>query len=137
MTREESIKLLALIKVAYPTAYRDMDNDTAHATVAMWQTTFPTVPYIIMEMAFDRFRRESKFPPTIADMYEQLRSLYYRACGDAITTTDEMTRRRCFFIMDNTNQFREGVGNTTDYGKIDDRLLCGSRYQALGGASDG
>ena len=33
MTREESIKLLALIKVAYPTAYKDMDNASKQATV--------------------------------------------------------------------------------------------------------
>ena len=137
MTREEAIKLLALIKVAYPTAYRDMDNDTALATVAMWHTTFPTVPYIVMEMAFDRFRRESKFPPTIADMYEQLRSLYNRACGDAIVTQDEMTRRRCRYIMSHTEQFREGFSSSMDYAKIDDRLICGDGYKALGGTTDG
>ena len=81
MNREESIKLLALIKVAYPTAYKDMDNASKQATVNMWQTTFPTVPYQIMEMAFNRFRLVSKFPPTVADMVEQLKGVYNWALG--------------------------------------------------------
>lgn len=84
MNREESIKLLALIKVAYPTAYKDMDKETKLATVNMWQTTFPSVPYAIMEMAFNRFRMTSKFPPTVAEMAEELVNVYYQALESTI-----------------------------------------------------
>jgi hypothetical protein len=84
MNREESIKLLALIKVAYPTAYKDMDKETKLATVNMWQTTFPSVPYQIMEMAFNRFRMTSKFPPTVAEMAEELVSVHYQALEGAM-----------------------------------------------------
>lgn len=84
MNREESIKLLALIKVAYPNAYKDMDKETKLATVNMWQTTFNSVPYQIMEMAFNRFRMVSKFPPTVADMAEELVSIYYKALEGAM-----------------------------------------------------
>ena len=84
MTREESIKLLALIKVAYPTAYKDMDNASKQATVNMWQTTFPDVPYQIMEMAFNRFRMASKFPPTVAEMCEELTHLHWKAIEDSM-----------------------------------------------------
>lgn len=85
MNREESIKLLALIKVAYPTAYKDMDKETKLATVNMWQTTFPSVPYAIMERAFNRFRKTSKFPPTVADMAEELVNVHYQALEEALT----------------------------------------------------
>ena len=84
MNREESIKLLALIKVAYPTAYKDMDKETKLATVNMWHTTFPSVPYTIMEMAFNRFRLTSKFPPTVAEMAEELASVHYQALEGAM-----------------------------------------------------
>lgn len=84
MNREESIKLLALIKVAYPTAYKDMDKETKLATVNMWQTTFPSVPYQIMEMAFNRFRMTSKFPPTVAEMAEELVNVHYQALEGAM-----------------------------------------------------
>ena len=33
MNKQEAIKLLALIKVAYPTAYKDMDQASKQATV--------------------------------------------------------------------------------------------------------
>ena len=84
MNREESIKLLALIKVAYPTAYKDMDNASKQATVNMWQTTFPNVPYPIMEMAFNHFRLASKFPPTVAEMCEELKHLHWQAIEGAM-----------------------------------------------------
>lgn len=84
MNREESIKLLALIKVAYPTAYKDMDKETKLATVNMWQTTFQYVPYAIMEMAFNRFRMASKFPPTVAEMAEELVNVHYQALEGAM-----------------------------------------------------
>lgn len=84
MNREESIKLLALIKVAYPAAYKDMDKETKLATVNMWQTTFPSVPYSIMEMAFNRFRMASKFPPTVAEMAEELVNVHYQALEGAL-----------------------------------------------------
>lgn len=84
VNREESIKLLALIKVAYPSAYKDMDKETKLATVNMWQTTFPSVPYAIMEMAFNRFRMTSKFPPTVAEMAEELANVHYQAMEEAM-----------------------------------------------------
>ena len=84
MNREESIKLLALIKVAYPTAYKDMDDVSKKATVVMWHTTFANVPYQIMEMAFNRFRMSSKFPPTVAEMCEELKHLHWQAVEEAM-----------------------------------------------------
>ena len=84
MNKQEATKLLALIKVAYPTAYRDIDKATATATVNMWQMSFPDVPYPIMEQAFNHFRMVSKFPPTVAEMVEELKSIYNQAVEGAL-----------------------------------------------------
>ena len=59
MNREEAIKFLALVKVAYPNSYRDMDNASKQATVNMWQVSFPNTPFVVITMAFDNFRRKS------------------------------------------------------------------------------
>ena len=109
MNREESIKLLALIKVAYPTAYKDMDNVSKQATVNMWQTTFQTVPYHIMEMAFNRFRMASKFPPTVAEMCKELQHLHWKAIensllASAIGRKDDLHTYE--WIMEQTSQYR-------------------------------
>lgn len=79
MNKAEATKLLALIKIAYPTAYRDMDDISKKATVNMWQVSFPDVPYALMESAFNHFRMVSKFPPTVAEMVEELRKMHYQA----------------------------------------------------------
>lgn len=83
MTKQEAVKLLALIKVAYPTAYRDMDEASKRATVNMWAGSFPEVPYPIMEQAFNHYRMTSKFPPTVAEMVEELKGIYYEALEGA------------------------------------------------------
>ena len=79
MNREESIKFLALVKVAYPNSYKDMDKASKQATVNMWQISFPHTPFDVMSMAIDNFRRKSTFPPTVAEIIEELRKLNYKA----------------------------------------------------------
>ena len=107
MTLEESIKVLALIKLAYPTSYKDIDKDTQLATVKMWQRNFNSVPFSIMEMALDHFVKMSKFPPTIADMCEELRSIHYEALQNILTLTDGEERNLNKYIMKQTECFIE------------------------------
>ena len=107
MTLEESIKLLALIKLAYPNSYKDIDKDTQLATVKMWQRNFSGVPFSIMEMALDHFVKMSKFPPTIADMCEELRSIHYEALQNVLTLTDGEERNLNKYIMKQTECFIE------------------------------
>lgn len=108
MNKNEAAKLLALIKVAYPSTYKDMDDKTKIATVNMWQSTFANVPYAIVEMAFDHFRRVSKFAPTIADMYDELKSLHYRALEEVATTEDKELRAIANKILEHTSQYKYG-----------------------------
>lgn len=139
MTREESIKLLALIKVAYPTAYKDMDRETKLATVNMWQMSFPTVPYVIMEMAFNRFRLNSKYPPTVAEMIEELRNCYYNAVLNANVAQgmgDSDTYRRCLFVMDHTSRFRVS-DVSVNYGGISDAMLAAHEDMMMLGEGSG
>lgn len=136
MTVAEAAKLLALIKVAYPTAYRDMDSDMAQATVNMWQISFPHTPYIVMQLAFERFRRESKFPPTVAEMIDELKTLYWRAAAEANiagSVGDRDKFRRCEFIMSHTWRF-SGDMNDIGFNSISEDMLAEhEKYRMLGG----
>ena len=111
MTIEESKKFMALIKVAYPTSYKDVDRDFAIATIKMWQTTFPTVPFPIMEMAFDHFRKKSNFPPTVADICAELKSLYHTAIEDVLTSDNKQIQSVGQYIMEHTKAFTEDFGH--------------------------
>ena len=110
MNKQEAVKLLALIKVAYPTAYRDMDDASKKATVNMWAGSFPDVPYPIMEQAFSHFRMVSKFPPTVAEMVEELKHIHYQALEGAMLhknlgNEDEVRRYRA--IMSCTSRYKD------------------------------
>lgn len=122
MNKTEAIKFLALIKVAYPTAYKDMDKESKLATVNMWHSTFYNVPFTIMELAIDHFRRVSKYPPTVADMYDELKGLYYRTLGDeniAYQEKDKALMEKTDWIIRHTSQFRGGyVDNSVNYNLI-------------------
>ena len=127
MTREEAIKFLALVKVAYPTAYKDMDKESKLATVNMWHSTFHSVPFKIMELVFNRFIKLSKFPPTIADGYEMLRSLYFEALGDENTAHflgDTERENRARWILTYTSPFRgSNYSESINYNLINEEDL--------------
>lgn len=114
MNKQEAIKLLAMIKVAYPTAYRDMDEQSKQATVNMWQMSFPDVPYPIMEQAFNHFRMVSKFPPTVAEMVEELKNIYFQATECALI-------QKSLGNEDGVIRYRAIMGYTERY-KDDTRL---------------
>ena len=84
MDRVEAAMLLELIKLSYPTAYRGMEDSWKVATINMWAGSFPDLPYPIMEQAFNRYRMSHKFPPTVAEMVEELRRIHYEATECAL-----------------------------------------------------
>ena len=139
MNREESIKLLALIKVAYPTAYKDMDKETKLATVNMWQTTFPSVPYSIMEMAFNRFRMASKFPPTVAEMAEELVNVHYQALEGAMQAHNLGDKRELGLyrgIMRITEPYKSGSYKDTTMVDLNSMIASGSLAGVLSDGQD-
>ena len=139
MNREESIKLLALIKVAYPSAYKDMDKETKLATVNMWQTTFPSVPYPIMEMAFNRFRMVSKFPPTVAEMAEELVNVHYQALEEAMyahSLGDKEGLGLYRGIMHITEPYKSGAYKDTSMASLREMVAGGSLAGVLSDGKD-
>ena len=122
MTLEESIKLLALIKLAYPNSYKDIDKNTQLATVNMWQRNFDSVPFNIMEMALDHFVKNSKFPPTIADVCEELRSIHFEALQNVLTLDDSEERKINKYIMKQTECFIERNDHRITHNKTQNLL---------------
>lgn len=110
MNKTEALKFLALVKIAYPTSYRDTDDETVIATANMWQTSFADVPYPIFEQAFNHFRMVSKFPPTVAEMVQELRHIYNQALEGALNCKAlgyEEAAKRYWAVMDITARYKE------------------------------
>lgn len=122
MTLEESAKLLAIIKLAYPNSYKGIDNETTLATVNMWHRTFNTTPYRIIEIALDHFVKSSKFPPTIADIIEELRNMYYEATQNVLTTPDKKEREINMYIRAQTAKYNGRNDSIIHYGNLGNLL---------------
>lgn len=132
MNKQEATQLLALIKVAYPTAYRDLDAATKKATVNMWAMSFPDVPYPIMEQALAHFRMTSKFPPTVAEMVEELKEMHNQATEMALihkTMGNDDLVKKFKAIMDYTYRYKDSSNFGLQLGSLT-KLLSGGEYNA-------
>ena len=137
MNKQEAVKLLALIKVAYPTAYRDMDEASKKATVNMWHMSFADVPYPIMEQAFGHFRMVSKFPPTVAEMVDELKAIHSHATECALihkNLGNEEMVSQFRSIMSYTYRFKDSSSIGLQLGNLVKQLSGGdySDAQRLG-----
>lgn len=79
MTREETIKVLAILKAAYPASYRNMSRDEANGTVMIWATQFAADPVNVVMMAVQKLISTNTFPPTISEVKSKLRGVYWEA----------------------------------------------------------
>ena len=77
MTREEAIKILAILKAAYPNSYRNMSKDEANGTVMVWQTQFANIPAELVMIAVNKLISTSTFPPAISEVKEKIRGMYW------------------------------------------------------------
>ena len=119
MTREETIELLAVIKVAYPQQLGKISDIEANAMVGLWADTFRAVPKQVMEIAAKDYIRKNEFFPSIKNMCDVLDELNKKADsrlqigieeidenGDVkFKSYDEVTTRKLEFIRQATADF--------------------------------
>lgn len=79
MTREETIKVLAILKAAYPASYKGMSRDEANGVVMVWATQFANIPANAIMIAVQKLIASSTFPPTINEVKSKLRGVYWEA----------------------------------------------------------
>ena len=138
MNKKEAAKLLTLIKLSYPTSYKDLDDEWNMATINMWAGSFRDVPYSIMEQGFDRYRMNHKFPPTVAEMAEELR--YIHNSAETCMQVQKLMGNRqamehCMAVMAITERFKcNDVGGSGLWG-LQGKLIGGVYDDAYSGAS--
>lgn len=77
MTREDTIKILSVLRGAYPAFYRDITKQEAESTIALWESMFDEEPYEIVAAAVKAFiSGDGKgFPPAIGQIKERIRQI--------------------------------------------------------------
>lgn len=79
MTQNETIKILAILKAAYPNSYKGMTKEEANGTVAVWTMQFADMPADIVLMAVNKLISTNKFPPTISEVKKKISTLHWEA----------------------------------------------------------
>lgn len=92
MTREDTIKILAVLRGAYPAFYRDITKQEAESTIALWMSMFDEEPYELVAAAVKAFIvGDSKgFPPSIGQVKERIRQ---------ITQPEELTEQEAWALV--------------------------------------
>ena len=75
MDREQAIKVLKILKTAYPKFYADMDKQAAEDTINLWIDMFKHENINLVIVAVKNLINTFKFPPTIADVKEEMYKL--------------------------------------------------------------
>ena len=79
MTREDTIKVLAILKAAYPASYRNMTRDEANGVVMIWATQFANISVEAVMIAVQQHISSNTFPPSVSEIKSKLRSMYWQA----------------------------------------------------------
>ena len=82
MTQKEATQILAILKAAYPNSYRGMTKEEAIGTVNVWATQFIDMPVSVVMIAVNKLISTNTFPPSIGEVKEKIRSLYFEALGE-------------------------------------------------------
>lgn len=75
MTQQEMAKLIALVKVAYPQFYKDINTEEAKQMVALWWVMLADYSYAEVSRAVKTLIATSKYPPSIAEIIEKIQLL--------------------------------------------------------------
>ena len=117
MTREDTIKILSVLRGAYPAFYRDITKQEAESTIALWESMFDEEPYELVAAAVKAFiSGDGKgFPPAIGQIKERIR---------LITTPEEMTEQEAWSYVS------KALRNST-YGSVEEFAKLPPEVQAV------
>lgn len=75
MKKEDVTKILAILKMAYPNFYKDMEKEEVETTILLYQEMFEECDIRLVVMAVKELINSFKYPPTIADIKNKMYEL--------------------------------------------------------------
>jgi len=99
MTKQEALTVLAILKTAYPSFYKDYSKEELNAAVELWASMFVNESGKVVLEAVKSLICTLKYPPTIADVKEKI---------ELLTQPDQMTEMEAWYLVKkamNTSDF--------------------------------
>ena len=81
MTRKELNQIMALVKVNWPSAFKGASDGEKKLLFSSWYITLRDLSASTVTLAILQLVSSSKWPPTVAEIREKVKSLYYQAEG--------------------------------------------------------
>lgn len=75
MTKTDTVKILAVLKVAYPGYFEKQDFEEKKQMVELWTLMLADYPYEAVDAAVRAHISSNKFPPAVAEVIEQLQKI--------------------------------------------------------------
>lgn len=116
MDRDETVKLLGLVRAVYPSFHAGAAKSDVEAVVAAWQMMFGEEPFPLVQAALKAFIASDVkgFPPAIGQIKEQLIRLGEGEAG-------EMTETQAWALVQRA--LRNGIyGYRTEYAKLPETI---------------
>lgn len=124
MTKKEALQILAVLKAAYPASYNGMTQEEASGTVAVWAMQFANMPVEIVMMAIHKLIATNKFPPTVSEVKDKIKSIHWEAydfaCSAHGQTLPESVRMNYKRIYEATMDYKYGQTYEPKIGQIMD-----------------
>lgn len=79
MTKDETLKVLAILKAAYPANYSGMSRREAEGVVTVWALQFADVSAEIVLMAVQKLISTSKYPPVVSEVKSKISAIHWEA----------------------------------------------------------
>lgn len=138
MTREETIKILAILKAAYPNSYKNMTKEEANGTVTVWTMQFAKIPAEVVMFAINKLISTSPFPPAICEVKNKISGLYWESWDalrmnqecKTLTPEQEAVYQRIFEAAESLRNWGTGVEPTLQ------EMIEGANNQFLIGSNN-
>lgn len=75
MIKEETIKILSILKASYPNFYKDMSKKDAETTINLYTEMFSNTEANLVATAIKELIQHQSYPPTIADIKNKIDEL--------------------------------------------------------------
>lgn len=75
MTREDTIKILSILKASYPNFYKELTKKDAETTINLYAEMFSNTEANLVATAIKELIQHQSYPPTIADIKNKIDEL--------------------------------------------------------------
>lgn len=116
MTRQETIKILSILKAGYPNFYKSMTKDEAEGIIQLWATMFCDDDYLIVSEAIkSHIATDDKgYPPVIGQIKSKIRQL---------THPNEMTELEAWNMVLKACT-RSSYNSQEEFDKLPNNIKC-------------